>query len=420
MITIQKYKERVLDIWYYKGQLFFLTQATLTNQRVAARIRILAVEGDNSVIITEDIIVLNKNRFSRDLSFNLSRKDSSLSIWHTNPAENHDAKQSISSHIFNNEMKLIDKAIIDLPEKAELCDVLRVDDLDSDEFLIYTKEYAIRRIEKRGLSPNYKFTFYLSNPSKGTLANFTFKDEDAYLDRGRLKWNKGILEAAGLFSVKFEGPKTGIWFLRYDFNTKILISDTVQYFDKNIKSLPTNGFQASFIRNSKLESFYLDYFIKLNPNERIVVAEQFFLLPASIGSSYTYNRFYGDILVLYMDEKGQIHNAQRLIKAQQTFNNFGEFSSYYLERKDSVLKFIYNDNSRNTGKYRFKHLVWHRHSTISVAEVTKDSVYKYSISNYQLADGILQIRDMERIGTDTYLVYANKKKKGKLGIMRIE
>ena len=74
--------------------------------------------------------------------------------------------------------------------------------------------------------------------------------------------------------------------------------------------------------------------------ERMLVLEQFFLIPASFGSSYTYNRFYGDILIVYLKNNGQIKHAQRLVKAQQTFNNFGEFSSYYLERKDSVFRSV--------------------------------------------------------------------------------
>ena len=427
-MTINKNKERVLDIWYYNGRIFFLTHTELGNQRVSARLRIIQADNSDLNVYTEDIIILNENRFSRNFTynsrrnstFNLSRKDSSLSIWHINPPETMDAKQSVTSHMYNNEMKLIDKAIIDLPEVAKLCEVLRVDDLDGDEFLICTKEYAINPIDKRGFSPNYKFVFYVANPSKEQLSSFTYKDENVYLERPKLKWNKGVLEATGLFADKLEGPKIGIWFLRYNFNTKTLMSDTLQYFDKNVRALPGNGFQASLLRNSKFESFYIDYFIKVSPNKRMVVAEQFFLLPASFGSSYTYNRFYGDILILYMDENGVINNAHRLIKAQQTFNNFGEFSSYYLERKDTMLKFIYNDNSRNKDTYRFKHLVWHKHSNINVSEVTAGSTYNYSISNYKLAGGIIQVRDMEKIGPDTYLIYANKKKKGKLGIMKLQ
>lgn len=421
--VINKYKERVLEIWYAKNRIYFITQIDLANQKVGVRLRIIDCDNSNKEIVSEDIIVLVKNHFNRNLDFHLVKKDSSVAIWHTNILESAEKKQSISYLSYSLEMKLLDKAIIDLPEKAELCKVIRVDDVDSGKFLIYTKEYAVRPLEKRGFAPNYKFVFYLANPSKESSIFIAFKSDVVYLDRARLKYKNEILEATGLFSDKLDGkqpgPKLGIWYFRYDFNKHITAIDSIQYFDKTIKSLATNKFQSSLMRNSKFEAFYVDYFIKLNSKERILVAEQFFLLPASIGSSYTYNRFYGDILLLFLNEKGEIRKGKRLLKAQQTYNNFGEFSSYYLERKDTMLRFFYNDNSVN-GEDNFKHLVWHKQSCLTLNEVSANSENKYNLANYSEIKGIIQVRDMLEISPNQYLVYAYHKKKGKLGIMKLE
>ena len=99
-------------------------------------------------ITTLDIIVINKNHFTKELTFHLSRKDSSLSIWHTNPPESYDSKQSVISLSYTNQMILLDKAIIDLPEKAELCEVYRVDEIDSGKFLIYNMKQNYGQIRK--------------------------------------------------------------------------------------------------------------------------------------------------------------------------------------------------------------------------------------------------------------------------------
>ncbi|MFM9945806.1 MAG: hypothetical protein ACKVQB_11310 [Bacteroidia bacterium] len=419
-IGINKYKERVIDIWSHKNQIYFLTQIELPLQRVAARLRIFKTTNVTDSVISHDIILLTKTHFDRNPSFHIGRKDSSVSIWYSNPPEKEDASQSITSLTYTLEMKPLDKAVIDLPKKAELCKVYRVENLESGQFLIYTKEYAVRPIEKRGFSPNYQFVFYVSNPNTTTLKYRVLKNEEAYLERGRLKWNKGILEATGLFTYKLEGPKMGLWYFKHDFNSNTLLMDTIQPFNKDIKSLPTNGFQSSLMRYSRLESFYLDYFIKLDSSRRIIVAEQFFLLPAAIGSSYTYNRFYGDIMLLYLNAQGEIYQGKRLIKAQQTYNNYGEYSSYYLERKDSVLQFFFNDHYKNRNFYRYKHLVWHRQSSLVLQEVTQNRVIKTTLALYNQVDGILQVRDMLPLSPGHYLVYANKNKKGKLGVMKLE
>lgn len=421
VITMHKYKEKLLQIWNYKNCIYFLTQVELPNQRLSARLRTVKTDSlGHRNISSQDIISLNKTHFTKNLDFHVSRKDSSISIWYPNPSEAADSRLSITVQSYSNEMLQTDKALIDLPGKAELSIVYRVENIDSGRFLIYAKEYSIRPIEKRGFTPNYKFVFYLSNPSNETLKYFEFKDENVYLEKGRIKWKEGILEAAGMFATKLEGPKMGIWFLKYDFYKQSYLLDTIEYFDQEVKSLPNNGFKTSMIRYSKLESFYIDYFIKLNSENRIIVSEQYFLLPASIGSSYTYNRFYGDILLLYLNKKGEIYNARRVIKAQQTFNNFGEYSSYYLERKDSVFRFFYNDNARNIEQRRFHHLVWHRHSSLNITEITEHTVAKFSLATYGQIDGIIQVRDMIEIEPNKYLVYAYNRKKAKLGIMKLE
>ena len=84
--------------------------------------------------ISKDILILEKNHFERNPSFHISRNDSSIGIWYTIPAEKEDANQSITSITYSINMKLVDKAVIDLPKRAELCKVYRVDKLDSGKF----------------------------------------------------------------------------------------------------------------------------------------------------------------------------------------------------------------------------------------------------------------------------------------------
>ena len=415
-----KNRERILEIWQHNNEVFMLTQVDLVNQRLALRLRKINLYDLKTASDYQDIQLVNKSRFSRNLSFHLSRKDSSINIWHPNTQETENASPTITASIYSYAMLPLDKAIIELPGKAELTEILRVDDVDKGNFLIYTKEFEIRAIEKRGFAPNYKFVFYLVNPGKSGIKSLTFKDENLYLERGRLKWDNGILEGTGLFTEKTDGPKLGIWYVQYNFNESKLLKDTIQYFSKPIRSLPNNGFQSTLMRHSRLESFYIDFFVKADSGKRVIVTEQFFLLPAAIGASYTYNRFYGDILVLYMNEKSEIYNAHRLIKAQQTYNNLGEFSSYYLERKDSTLMFFYNDNHKNKNSGKFRHLVWHKHSELTMAIVNPHAVIKYPLVNYKTTEGILQVRDMRKLSPNEYLVYARKKKRSKIGILKID
>jgi len=416
---VLKNKEKLLDINYFNNKLYFFTEVDLINQRKALRYRMLSTNNLSGAVLKHDLLVQNETRFNRNLNYKLQTSDSFMSVWFEVPAPSESAKKQIRYCRFNGLMKQMDDALIDLPISNELCEILRFEAIKGGEFLIYAKEYAVRRIEQRAFAPNYKFVFFHINSDLSKINACYLKDEQNFLEKGRLKMTNSILEATGFFAEKTNHAKQGIWYIKYDFKANQKLIDTLMYFDNKVKSLPDNGFQASITRRSNLELFYLDYFIKVNTSERILVAEQFMIIPASFGSNYTYNRFYGDILLLYLDENSYLVNAQRLLKSQETYNNFGEFSSYYLARQDTALHFYYNEYFQNKIKRKLKPLIWHKQSSLVVYKVTARQKEKVELANYKQVDGIIQVRDMIPLGTNSYLVYAFKKKRGKLGILTL-
>lgn len=420
-VDMIKTKENLLDIHYFNNTVYVLTQLDITNQRQVLRVR--TINTDSLQVPTRylDLINLRDNRFNRDIDFHVIPNDMGINVWHIVPPEFDNSYQSIEYSAYDFEFKKLDRAVIDIPVKNDLCEILKIELTEKKQFLIYTKEYLVRHIDKRGFSPNYKFVFYLADPGNNKLRKCEFNNKNVYPERGRMKLTEDLFEATGLFSEKTEGLKPGYWYLKYNFKTANYLTDTLFYFDKTVKELPNNGFKYSISRRSALETMFLDYFIRDKQNKKIIVAEQYYLMPATFGSTYTYNRFYGDILVLFLDSNAFVYNAKRLVKAQQTFNNFGEYSSYYLERKDSVLRFYYNDHTANRKKTKTKvhHLVWHKHSNLCVSTVTVNQLKTYSLANYKQSDGILQVRDMLEISKNNYLVYARKGKKAKLGIMEL-
>ena len=420
-IDLLKTKESLIDIHYHHNAIYVLTSVDITNQRQVLRAH--KIKTDSLLVPDQytDLIHLKENRFNRDIDFHVLPVSSGINVWHIVPPEFDDAFQAIEYSSFNFEFKRIDHAIIDIPVKNDLCDVLKIELTDQKQFLIATKQYAVRPIEKRGFLPNYKYVFYIADPGNQKLRQCEFSNKNIYPDRGRMKWTDGVFEATGLFSEKSDGLKPGYWYIKYDFNTSSSKIDTIHYFSKYVKELPNNGFKYSISRRSSLETMFLDYFIKDRQNQRIMVAEQYYLMPATFGSTYTYNRFYGDILILFLDSNSAVFNAKRLIKAQQTFNNFGEYSSYYLERKDGLLRFFYNDHTANRKqkKDKIQHLVWHKHANLCVSIVSSDIQKTYYLANFKQSDGIIQVRDMLEISKNKYVVYARKGKKSKLGIMEL-
>lgn len=413
---IDKNYEKIIGIWQHQCVIYIATTHDLKNQQLALRIRIINTDSLQNKISSYNLIVLNENRFSRNLFFKISENDSSIDIYHPNTHKDENENQTLTFYSYSRNLKLDNKALVEIPYKYSLCQVLKVEKTDSTNFIVYTKQFYIRAIEKRGMSPNYFFGFYKINPTTDSIAKVYLKNNNIYLDAGRLRHNANSTEASGFFSNIYQGGKQGIWYLKYDYKENIVI-DTILKFNQKIKDLSSNNFQKSVFKKTIFESFYTDYLIKEKNSKRVIVAEQFLLIPASFGSSYTYNRFYGDILILYLDKNLNIYNGRRINKAQNTFNNIGEFSSYYLERNDSTLYFFYNDNLSSITKSKAQQLIWHKSSCLVLFKSNEFSEEKKILADYEGIGGIIQVRDMFEIGKNKFLVYARKKKKAKLGIM---
>ncbi len=417
---MNKNLETILNIWQNGEMIYCLTQVDLPNQRVALRLRSIPFLDASLPMDQKEIVVLNLSHYRQKMTFYAYKKDSSVRIWYTNAIEERNAKQVVTHLKFSLDMNLRDKALLELGANAELCKVYKVDEVEGDQFMVYAKEYKVRAEEQRGFSPNYTFTFYLVDPNRQSFKSLSLDNRETYLERGRFRYEKGVLEATGFFTEKIYAYKSGIWWFKYDFKTDSLHSDTAIYFGQDVKNLPNNGFRMSIFRSSLMELFYLDYFVKLNNNRRMLVAEQYTILPASVGSAYTYNRFYGDILLISTESDGSIYEAKRLIKAQETFNNFGEFSSYAVTRHDTAFYFYFNDHIKNKNQEFEKHLVWSKRSKLEMLKVNPSNTESFTLGTYADLGGIIQVRDMLDLGNETFLVYARKKKKSKLGVMHVE
>lgn len=418
---LSKNREIIIGIWLWNEKIYFLTKYEMKNQRVAIKKRVFGSE-DLKILNSEFLLILNKNRFSRNLNFRLIEDDSTIEIYNQKVYESSDDNFTLNCSTYTKELELIDKAVIEIPVKYTLCEVLKVEKADSNNYFLCTKQFYVRPLEKRGMSPNYYFGFYKVNPTTETLDKYYVKRENLYLDPGRASYSKSKskVSATGFFSETFQGGKQGFWYMKYDFSKFKKEIDTIMYFDKKTKDLPTNGFHKSVFKKYNFESFFLDYLVKENNSKSILVSEQFMLIPASFGSAYTYNRFYGDILILFIDKNLNIYNSHRIVKSQQTFNNTGEFSSYYLNRIDSVLYFYYNDNINSILKKSPHQLVWHKHSCLTMVKTSETKTESFILADYAATGGIIQVRDMIELGNNQYLVYARKKNKTKIGIMRVE
>ncbi|MCB9251258.1 MAG: hypothetical protein H6605_02225 [Flavobacteriales bacterium] len=420
--SIYKFKKKthtLLDIKAYKSHVFFFFQKKLDLNTKTLKIVRINTDSLNKKPDEFDILTLAENRFARDLDFRLKLKKDRFEVWYSDAPGSEDKPCFLIHSVFDYSLKRLVKNEVQLPVEHRLASILNCT-FPADSFLfINTKEYEIRKIEKRGFNSNYKFVFYRYHTYSDSLDKVIPEIRQVYADKGRMAIQDQLLCASGYFSSKFEGPKDGFWFLKYDFKNQILIIDTAYFFDKRIRSLPENGYNYSLLKRSPFEGMYMDYLLEHSNGNFVSVSEQYFLIPASFGSTHTFNRFYGDLLIVYTDKNGLLKKAYRIPKAQETYNNFGEFSSYYIAKNDSALTFIFNTHKKNKEHWKHKHLVRHKQSFLIYLRMDPKNLERRPLSGYDEMEGILQIRDAEEISPNRLLVYARKGRKARLGVLKL-
>ena len=90
-----------------------------------------------------------------------------------------------------------------------------------------------------------------------------------------------------------------------------------------------------------------------------------------------------------------------------------------MELVDGNYKIFYNDHYLNHQKNGTPHLVWHRHSRLTLATLNNNKLNYSYLADYRNINGIIQVRDMVKLNANQYLVFAKKHNKGKIGIMTL-
>lgn len=159
------------------------------------------------------------------------------------------------------------------------------------------------------------------------------------------------LYVGGFYSNDKSFSIAGTFFLSID-----LISNQIS--EKSIKPFGEQ-FLSEFLpprkvkKGGELSSFYFDHFIVKPNGGAIFVAEQYFKSISTYNDissgfmNYSTIYYYNDIIVVSVDEEGQIEWNKKIAKKQYSVNDFGYFLSYALTYFDNNLYVYFNDHPRN-------------------------------------------------------------------------
>lgn len=289
----------------------------------------------------------NKQHFGMELSM-----DSSLLFSHyqLEPEKGEDIRFELN--VFDSKLNLIHSKRLALPYPEESMEISEwLIDKDSNVWFL------------TGISPkkNISGLSDLEKARRYVLFSYSFKENrlkefDVNL---KDKWVMALtfeemenneIGIGGFYSNDPAFSISGTFFLRIGISDKEVISTGMMAFDKEF--VRENARNGNF--EKELSNYYFDHFIPSKDGGAWFLAEQYyvteqFLMDGNTGrSNISYTYHYNDILVVKVNNEGEIQFAKRIPKAQYSINDGGPYLSYALSSTESGISILFYDHLENT------------------------------------------------------------------------
>jgi hypothetical protein len=193
------------------------------------------------------------------------------------------------------------------------------------------------------------------------------------------------LYVGGFYSNDKSFSIAGTFFLSIDLATNSTTDKSLKAFSENFMSefLPPRRVK----KGAELPSFYFDHFI-IKPNGgAIFVAEQYIKSISNFNDIHSgfYNLntvyYYNDIIVVSVDEEGQIEWNKKISKKQYSVNDYGYFSSYALNYLNNNVYIYFNDHPKNNNsknrEQNLRYMNFPQRSVITEVVVTETGMVSY-------------------------------------------
>lgn len=230
--------------------------------------------------------------------------------------------------------------------------------------------------------------------------------------------NKSQLYVGGFYSNDKSFSIAGTFFLSIDLITNQISDKSIKPFSENFLSefLPPRKVK----KGGELSSFYFDHFIVKPNGGAIFVAEQYYKSISSYSDitsgfmNYSTIYYYNDIIVVSVDEFGQIDWTKKIAKRQYSTNDYGYFLSYALTYKNNTLYLYFNDHPRNINlpnrEQNLRYMNYPQRATITQVKINEQGDLLYSTIKNEKNNLILRPK-LAYITPDHRLIMLSEKSK---------
>lgn len=404
------------DIISLNGQLYILLSRPTTEgdaSRVYARPISSRAQVTGSEILLADLPVDEKFR-RRQFDLEYSSDSSTLLLYNQLPPKR-GGQEEFTLRVFDDQFQLLWSRDVILPYRDRGFNVVSYQvDPEGNVFLL-----GRQQAENNGkkLPPVFTLFSYTGDGREEIEYKITLDDIDIHSLGFKIAGN-GDVVCGGLYAPKGKKESQGICHIR------------INPLTREAYKVDLAPFSIDFLAETKqvtgLEAFRLKDLTLRSDGGIVLVAEQYYRQRAAVATPNGYDRgdavVYNDILVANLAPDGTYSWLRNIPKRQETFDDHGSFSSFVQATVKDRFYFLFNDNRNNfqPGKSRVYNFDI-QESVITLSEINRAGE-QTTVPLFVNEDaGIVALpRRCRQVGARTILVYGEKGREYRLGLLRLE
>lgn len=388
----------------------------------------------NNLTKIAEIDYEGKSRLNSGAYNSIFSKDSSKFLIYYDLPYSKKTNEIFGFHVFDNKMTEIWKKQISLPYEDKLFEIedYIVDSKGNVHLLgaLYKKKVKSKRKGK----PNYKFIIlsYFNN-GKDVIEYPIQLKEKFITDMKMAVDKKGDIVCAGFYSEKETFSIKGSYYLKIDKKTKKIKSKSLKEFGadfitqnmkKGKKKRKTRRIKKG--KNIEMYEYDLDKIEMNKDGSAYVIGEQYFIRTvvthSTTADGQTTTRtttyfFYNDIIVIKINENGDIEWTEKIAKRQASSNDGGYYLSYTYAKLGEKLYFFFSDNPKNLfykGEGKVKNVKLKKALFLLVELDSTGKQKREAVFNVKGTKVYPRPKVSKQINKKEILLYGEKKKKKRL------
>ncbi len=344
-----------LEMYYLDGKLIMFT--TVTNESLKRKTLYMQEVNKTGKIVGESKPIgrLTNQNIVVDFNVQLTEDKEKMFVYYYRPFQKYN-EEPFFLKIYDSDMEEVLNKTVKLPLVDRQFEIIQYRVMTGD--IVMLAKIKPKEERRRSRGPDvFEYSVLIYNVELSKITDYSVTVEKYVPQNAVFGVNEkdNFLDVMGFMAKKNKFEYSGIYHERLDLETKewapVDRKTTYHTFERNEE----RDFRALHLteRWDQMYNYKLRDIVYLSTGDPVMISEHMNVWKDSIVDpqtkevEYNYYYKYNDILAGKIDRENNFEWIKRVPKSQESYNDYGEFSSFAKSVIGEKIKFYYNDHRKN-------------------------------------------------------------------------